>query len=61
MEIFSKIWNLLTTENEFITKLFTIPTIPIEAWIGLLLIVVILKIELTIKQKVFYVVFLSII
>ena len=61
MEIFSNTWNLLTTENEFVTKLFTIPTVPIEAWIGLLLIVVILKIELTIKQKVFYVVFLSII
>ena len=61
MEIFSNIWNVLTTENEFVTKLFTIPTVPIEAWLGIVLIVNILKINLNKTQRILYVIVLSII
>ena len=43
MEIFSNVWNILTTENEMVTKIFTIP---IEAWLGLLIIISILKIDI---------------
>ena len=61
MEIFSNVWNILTTENEMVTKIFTIPTIPIEAWLGLLIIISILKIDISKKQKFLYVFFLTII
>ena len=61
MEIFSNIWNVLTTENEFVTKLFTIPTVPIEAWLAIILITNILKLKLSQNQKTLYIVFLTII
>lgn len=61
MEIFSNIWNLLTTENEFITKIFTIPTIPIEVYISFFIIVTILKIDFTKKQKYTYLFIFSLI
>ncbi len=61
MKIFSNVWNILTTENEMVTKIFTIPTIPIEAWLGLLIIISILKIDISKKQKFLYVFFLTII
>ncbi len=61
MEIFSNVWNILTTENEMVTKIFTIPTIPIEAWLGLLIIISFLKIDVSKKQKFLYVFFLTII
>lgn len=61
MEIFSNIWNVLTTENEFVTKLFTIPTVPIEAWLGIILITNILKLKLSQKQEILYIVFLTVI
>ncbi len=61
MELFSNIWNILTTENEMITKLFTIPTIPIEAWLVFLLIKTFIKIELNKKQIIYYILILSLI
>ena len=61
MEIFSNVWNILTTENEMVTKIFTIPTIPIEAWLVFLLIKNFIKIELNKKQIVYYVLILSLI
>lgn len=61
MELFSNIWNLLTTENEFVTKLFTIPTIPIEVYLSFLIIVTILKIDFTKKQKYTYLFIFSLI
>ena len=61
MEILSNIWNVLTTENEMVTKLFTIPTIPIEAWLVFLLIKNFIKIELNKKQTFYYILILSLI
>lgn len=61
MEIFSNVWNILTTENEMVTKIFTIPTIPIEAWLVFLLIKNFIKIELNKKQIFYYILILSLI
>ena len=59
MEIFSNIWNILTTENEFLTKLIVSPTVIIEAWLSLFVITTILKLHITKDQKILYIVFLS--
>ena len=61
MQIFSNFWNILTTENELITKIFTIPTIPIEAWLVFLLIKNFTKIDITKKQAFYYIFILSLI
>lgn len=61
MEILSNIWNVLTTENEMVTKIFTIPTIPIEIWLSFLIIQNILKIGDSKKQEYSYILSLSII
>ena len=57
MEIFSNTWNLLTTENEFVTKLIVSPTVIIEAWLSLFVITTILKLHITKDQKILYIVF----
>lgn len=59
MEIFSNTWNLLTTENEFITKLIVSPTVILEAWLSILIITDILKFKITKNKKIIYIVFLS--
>ena len=59
MEIFSNIWNLLTTENEIITKIIISPIVLIEDWISLLLIVTILELNFSFKQKIIYILSLS--
>lgn len=61
MEIFSNIWNVLTTENEFVTKLFTIPTVPVEVYLSFSIIVTVLKINYTNKQKYIYIIVFSLI
>ena len=61
MEILASIWNVLTTENELITKIIISPAVIIEDWIIFSLIVYILKIKYTSKQKYTYVFSLSII
>ena len=61
MEIFSNIWNVLTTENELLTKILTIPTIPIEVSISFFIIITILKIDFTKKQKYLYLLVFSLI
>ena len=61
MEIFTNFCNLLTTENEFITKLFTIPTIPIEVYLSFFIIITVLKIDFTKKQKYLYLLVFSLI
>ena len=61
MEILSSIWNIMTTENEMVTKIITAPTVIIEDWIAFLLIVTILKIDYTPKKKYIYIISLSII
>ena len=55
MEIFQTIWNVLTTENEFIAKAVCAPLTFIEVYISMLLFTTILKIKSTKKQNFLYV------
>ena len=59
MEILRTIWITLTSENEFLTKIITAPTIFIEAWIIITLITLVLKIDTSKKEKNFYIIILS--
>ena len=61
MEILTNIWNVLTTENEMLTKIIISPAVIIEDFIIFLLIVYIFRINYTSKQKYTYVFTLSII
>lgn len=61
MEILSSIWNIMTTENEMVTKIITIPTIPIEIWLSFLIIKNILKVDTSKGQGYCYIISLSII
>lgn len=61
MEIFSNIWNILTTENEMVTKIINAPTIIIEAWLLFSLATSILKIEYNKKQEIIYIIALCVI
>ena len=60
MEILRTIWIALTTENEFLTKIITAPTIFIEAYLLFMFIASILKLDFTKKEKYFYIISLSI-
>lgn len=51
MEILNNIWNALTTENEFLLKIISIPFNFIEVYISLLIFTSFLKINYTKKQK----------
>lgn len=53
-------WNLMTTENEMLTKIVTAPTVVIEAWLIFKLFTSFLKISFTIKQKFAYIFLFSI-
>lgn len=61
MEILSNIWNILTTENEMMTKLVNAPTVIIEAWLLFNLATSILNIEYSKEQEIIYIISLSII
>ena len=61
MEIFQTIWTALTTENELLINLISIPMLPIELTISMLLFSVILNISSSNKQKIIYIVCVSII
>ena len=61
MDVLSNIWNLLITENEMVTKIFTAPTVIIEAWLLFELATSILKISYSKKQKFIYILSLTII
>ena len=58
MEIFSNIWNVLTTENIVLSNILTIPTIIIEAWLLFQLTTSILDINYTKKQEYLYLSFI---
>ena len=60
MEWLNSVWNLLCTENEFLTKLITSPTVILEDWLAFLLIVSIFKIHYTQRKKKIFVLCLSI-
>ena len=61
MELLHTIWNALTTENEMLINIFNIPSSFIEATLSMLLFTTILNINSTTKQKVLYVLILSLI
>lgn len=55
MEIFSNIWNILTTENEFVTTIIISPTVLIESWLVFKLFTLILKIDYTKAKQFIYI------
>lgn len=55
------IWNLLTTENAKLTSLVISPTIFIEAYLDFKIFTLILNLEYTKRQKILYIIFMSII
>lgn len=59
MEILNNIWNALTTENEFITRLISIPFTFIELYLSFLLFTSFLHIHYTKKIKFIYVILTS--
>jgi len=61
MEILQTIWNALTTENIMLVNLINIPLIFIEMYVSMLLFTSILNIKASSKQKLLYVLILSII
>ena len=61
MEFFQTIWIALTTENQMLINILNIPLAFIEATVSMLLFTTILNISSNIKQKVLYVLLLSII
>lgn len=61
MEILQTIWNALTTENESLAILICTPLIFIEMYVSMLLFTTVLNISVNKKQKILYVLILSII
>ena len=55
MEIFQKIWTALTTPNEILTNLLSIPLAFLDAYVCMLLFTTILNIPSTHKQRLIYV------
>lgn len=60
METLNNIWNILTTENEFVSEIITFPLGFIEIYLSFCLFTTILKINYTQKQILLYVIPLSI-
>lgn len=60
MEIFQTIWTALTTENELLTKIILIPESFLESFVNMLLFTTLLNIPSNRKQKMYYVIFLSV-
>lgn len=59
METLQTIWTALTTENELLTNLVGIPSIFLEAYVLMLLFTTILNIDSSKKQKLLYVIAMS--
>ncbi|MGN1384746.1 MAG: GHKL domain-containing protein [Clostridia bacterium] len=59
MEIFQSIWTALTTPNEFLTNILSIPLAFLDAFISMLFFTSILNIKTTRKQKLEYVLILG--
>ena len=51
MEILNNIWVALTTENEMLIKIFSIPLSLIEVYVTMILFTYILKVEAIKKDK----------
>ena len=59
MEWLNSVWNLLTTENEFVTNILLAPSSFIEAWLLFKISTSILQIHTNQKQKIIYIVLLG--
>lgn len=59
MEIFQTIWMALTTPNESLISILSIPLTVIEATVGMLLFTTLLNIEATRKQKLTYILLIA--
>lgn len=59
MEILQTIWNALTTENEMLIKITSMPMLVLELTVSMLLFTTILNINSTTKKKLIYIVILS--
>ena len=55
MEIFQSIWTALTTPNEFLTNILSIPLAFLDAFVCMILFTTILNITTTRKQRLLYV------
>lgn len=60
MEIFQTIWTALTTPNETLTKILSIPLGFLEAFISMLFFTTVLNIQANKKQKIKYVLYLGV-
>ena len=54
MNILQTIWSALTTPNETLTQILTIPLAFIDAYVGMLFFTTILNINVSIKRKIVY-------
>lgn len=61
MQILQNVWTALTTENEGLVSILTIPLSFIEAYISMILFILLFKIVSTNKQKILYITIFSII
>lgn len=61
MEILTKIWTALSTENELLTKIIGLPFILLEMYVYMCLFTTILDIKATKKQKIIYIVLSSLV
>ena len=59
LDTFNAVWTALTTTNEELIKVLSIPCNFIEITVTMLLFTTLLKIETTRKQRIIYVIFLS--
>lgn len=60
MEIFQTIWTALTTPNEILTKILSIPLVFLEAFTSMLFFTTVLNIQANKKQKLKYVLYLGV-
>lgn len=60
MQIFQTIWTALTTENELLTNIIILPINFIESTINTLIFTTLLNIDVSKKQKIRYIIFISI-
>ena len=59
LDTFNAVWTALTTTNEELIRVLSIPCNFIEITVTMLLFTTLLKIETTRKQRIIYVIFLS--
>ncbi len=60
MELLNNIWTALTTENEILINILSIPLTFVEAYVSTLLSITVLNIKATTKQKIMYIFFIAI-